>query len=101
MSDVFTLGMIILEVIHLEWMDDIYDSTSVCTAGLTNLIAQINTNYGPSIRMLLEGMLEIDAKVRVTLKQIESYIEGLDVPNVANESVSSTHKPLSKFAEPT
>jgi hypothetical protein len=42
MSDVFTLGMIILEVIHLEWMDDIYDSTSVCTAGLTNLIAQIN-----------------------------------------------------------
>jgi hypothetical protein len=51
--------------------------------------------------MLLEGMLEIDAKVRVTLKQIESYIEGLDVPNVANESVSSTHKPLSKFAEPT
>jgi hypothetical protein len=65
-------------------MDDVYNPTRICATKLTNLITQISLKYGASMKKLVGGMLENNPKARITLKQIKTYIESLDIPGISN-----------------
>jgi|JI6StandDraft_1071083.scaffolds.fasta_scaffold10688_6 hypothetical protein len=41
LSDVFTLGMIALESMHLNWMDSLYENGYVSSGKLQQMLAQL------------------------------------------------------------
>lgn len=58
-ADVFVLGMIILEAIHLHGMEEVYDNG----VSYKQLSAKINTTgakYSSNLRAILERMLAND-----------------------------------------
>lgn len=74
-SDVFTLGMVVLEVAHLQWMDGVYNNGYVNKGKLQEVLASIPDQYSQILRDTVARMVRLDAKERITLKDIEKLVE--------------------------
>jgi hypothetical protein len=78
---VFTLGIIMLEAMQLEWMDEMYDPTSINVVRMKKLLDNLNSEkYGKDLRALMRGMLENVPEARLSLKEVEQIIDGMDLP---------------------
>lgn len=77
----FTLGIIMLEAMQLEWMDEMYDPTSINVVRMKKLLDNLNSEkYGKDLRALMRGMLENVPEARLSLKEVEQIIDGMDLP---------------------
>lgn len=77
----FTLGIIMLEAMQLEWMDEMYDPTSINVVRMKKLLDNLNSEkYGKDLRALMRGMLENVPEARLSLKEVQQIIDGMDLP---------------------
>ena len=60
LSDVFTLGMIILEVLHLNWMDSLYENGYVSSGKLQQVMGILKERYSPQLREVIGRMVKLD-----------------------------------------
>ena len=49
-SDVFTMGMIVLEAMHLNWMDALYENGYVSPGKLQQILGQLKEHYSRQLR---------------------------------------------------
>lgn len=70
-----------LEAMQLEWMDEMYDPTSINVVRMKKLLDNLNSEkYGKDLRALMRGMLENVPEARLSLKEVEQIIDGMDLP---------------------
>jgi len=67
LSDVFTLGIIVLEVMNLNWMDSLYENGYVNSGKLQQVLATIKGHYSQQLREVVSHMVRLDPKDRITL----------------------------------
>lgn len=70
-----------LEAMQLEWMDEMYDPTSINVVRMKKLLDNLNSEkYGKELRALMRGMLENVPEARLSLKEVEQIVDGMDLP---------------------
>lgn len=69
-SDLFSLGMVVLETVHLEYMDDVYKKKEVNYAVLSGKVNRVSS---PLIKTYVQGLLGAPRKRLSVALQIESF----------------------------
>lgn len=62
MSDVFTLGVVMLEVTHLDWMDSLYENGYVSSGKLHNMLETMPSHYSQQLKNVITRMVKLDPK---------------------------------------
>jgi hypothetical protein len=70
LSDVFTLGMIILEVLHLSWMNSVYENGYVSSGRLQHMLDLLKFNHSETLKNVVTKMVKLDPYQRITLEDI-------------------------------
>lgn len=65
-----------LEILHLEWMDDLYDGSGLDEQRLRAVLDGIDGEvYGQRLRQVVRGMVGLEVKERVGLAEIGRIVE--------------------------
>ena len=75
-SNVFALGMLMLEICTLKPSSQCYDLTNYDILGdvVTSRIAEIEAKYPRKIVMIIANMLDYDYEERMTPKQLSIWV---------------------------
>lgn len=78
-ADIFALGLMIVEMIFQEKLDEIYDyeNFNIYLNPLLEKITMIKENFGEEFAQVLISMLEIDEANRITFDELLEQVEFL------------------------
>ena len=62
LSDVFTLGMIMLEVMHLNWMNSLYENGYISSGKLQQVMGALKERYSLQLLEVIARMVRLDPK---------------------------------------
>lgn len=99
-SDVFTLGMVLLEAAGLEFLDEFYEEshTIINERRILAKIAQVKERYGSKLARVFEQMLDFMPSRRTTLDTIVDFVQGetFDEEEEAPAQKSQQEEPVSR-----
>lgn len=97
-SDVFTLGMVVLEAMQLDWMDAAYENGYVSSGKLHQILESVRDHYSKELRDVVARMIRLDPKERITLAEVEGIVES---SNFEEERVDTTERRLDNVPSTT